>query len=101
MRVLITGAGGLVGRALVEHCSAKGDEVFGYDHRGLDIADADAVESVILEQRPGAVINCAAWTDVDGCERNPEKARRVNALGPENLARASRKGGCSSDHDFN
>lgn len=91
MKVLITGAGGLVGRALVEHCSAKGDEVFGYDHTALDIADAGAVESAVLEQRPDAVINCAAWTDVDGCERNPEKARQVNALGPENLARASLK----------
>ena len=91
MKVLITGAGGLVGRALVEHCSSKGDEVLGYDHKSLDIADAAAVESVILEQLPDAVINCAAWTDVDGCESNPEKARHVNSLGPENLARASRK----------
>lgn len=91
MRILITGAKGLVGRALTEHCLASGDEVLTYDHEGLDIADAGAVESVILEKRPDAVINCAAWTDVDGCESNPEKARLVNAVGPENLARASRK----------
>jgi dTDP-4-dehydrorhamnose reductase len=62
-----------------------------YDHKGLDIADAGAVESAIVAGRPDAVINCAAWTDVDGCEGDPEKARQVNALGPENLARASRK----------
>ena len=91
MRVLITGAKGLVGRALVEHCLASGDEVSSYDHNALDIADADAVESVIGAERPDAVINCAAWTDVDGCERDPEKARQANAFGPENLARASRK----------
>lgn len=91
MRILITGSKGLVGRALVEHCLASGDEVLSYDHNALDIADAEAVESVIVAGRPDAVINCAAWTDVDGCERDPEKARKVNALGPENLARASRK----------
>lgn len=91
MRILITGARGLVGRALVEHCLVSGDEVLSYDHKALDIVDADAVESLIVRQLPDAVINCAAWTDVDGCESDPEKARQVNASGPENLARASRK----------
>ena len=91
MRVLVTGAAGLVGSALVEHCAASGDEVLAYHHHGLDITDASRVEDLILAQRPEAVINCAAWTDVDGCESNPEKARLANAAGPENLARASRK----------
>lgn len=95
----------MVGRALVEHCLASGDQVLSYDHEGLDIADAEAVESVIGAERPEAVINCAAWTDVDGCERNPEKARQVNAVGPENLARASRRAGAvlviiSTDYVF-
>ena len=90
MRVLITGAGGLVGRALVEHCRANDDEVFAYDHQSLDIADSGAAERVIVERRPDAVINCAAWTDVDGCERDPRKTELVNSFGPENLARASR-----------
>lgn len=105
MKILITGAKGLVGRALVEHCSARGDEVFGYDHQALDIADASAVDSEISAKRPDAVINCAAWTDVDGCETNPEKAEQVNALGPENLAHACRKAGAllitiSTDYVF-
>ena len=95
----------MVGHALVEHCSASGDEVFGYDHRALDIADTSAVDSVISARRPDAVINCAAWTDVDGCESNPAKAERVNALGPENLAHACRKAGAllitiSTDYVF-
>jgi dTDP-4-dehydrorhamnose reductase len=68
-----------------------GDEIFSYEHKALDIADAAAVETEINKQLPEAVINCAAWTDVDGCESNPEKAKQVNALGPENLARACRK----------
>lgn len=91
MRTLITGAKGLVGSALAEHCSAGGDAVISYDHKGLDITDASAVESVILNELPDAVINCAAWTDVDGCESNSEKARQANAFGPENLARAALK----------
>lgn len=80
-----------MGRALTEHCQTQGDEVFAYDHKSLDIADPEKVEAVINERRPEAVINCAAWTDVDGCESNTEKARNVNALGPENLARSSRR----------
>ena len=91
MKILITGAKGLVGSALVEHCSRSGDHVLACDHAGLDISDSDRVESEIGEQRPDAIINCAAWTDVDGCESNAEKAERINALGPENLARAARK----------
>jgi dTDP-4-dehydrorhamnose reductase len=79
----------LVGRALVEHCRANGDEVFAYDHQSLDIADSVAAERAIAERRPEAVINCAAWTDVDGCEGDAEKTELVNSLGPENLARAS------------
>lgn len=90
MKILITGANGLVGRALVKECSGRGDDVLAYDHKALDIGDPRAVETIIGEQRPDAVINCAAWTDVDGCESDPDRAQRVNALGPENLARASR-----------
>ena len=91
MRVLITGAKGLVGTALADHCSAGGDAVISYDHKELDITDSDAVESIVVNQRPEVVINCAAWTDVDGCESDSEKARLANALGPENLARATLK----------
>jgi dTDP-4-dehydrorhamnose reductase len=90
LKILITGAGGLVGRALVKECSGRGDDVLAYDHKTLDIGDRGAVETIVGEQRPDAVINCAAWTDVDGCEGDPELAQRVNALGPENLAHASR-----------
>jgi dTDP-4-dehydrorhamnose reductase len=90
LRVLIAGVGGLVGRALVEHCRANGDEVFAYDHQSFDIADFGAAENIIGEHRPDAVINCAAWTNVDACEGDPKQTERVNSSGPENLARASR-----------
>jgi len=90
-KILITGAGGLVGKASIEHCLANGDEVVAYDRQALDISDAAQVEAVIFSERPDAVINCAAWTDVDGCESDAARAERVNAAGPENLARACRQ----------
>jgi dTDP-4-dehydrorhamnose reductase len=104
-KILITGAGGLVGRASIEHCLANGDEVVSYDHQSLDIGDAERVAAVVSNQLPDAVINCAAWTDVDGCESDPAKAERVNAAGPENLARACRHAGAvfvtiSTDYVF-
>jgi dTDP-4-dehydrorhamnose reductase len=86
---MVTGAGGMVGRALRAHCEANADLVMGYDHQGLDISDAEAVTRVIQADRPEAVINCAAWTDVDGCESNPERAFAANAVGPANLAKAA------------
>ena len=88
MKVLITGASGLVGRAVQNHCVAEGDEVNAFDHKSLDIADDESARSVIARARPDVVINCAAWTDVDGCESDPERAQRVNAHGPEALASA-------------
>ena len=95
MKVLITGAAGLVGRALTAHCVASQDEVFSYDRASLDIADPDRVRSVITKDGPDVVINCAAWTDVDGCERDPTRSDAVNAQGPQNLARAARSVGAS------
>jgi len=90
LRVLVTGSGGLVGGALTQHCRAAGDEVFDYDHQALDIANPELVKSTLLAVKPQAVFNCAAFTDVDGCELDPERAQAANALGPENLAESSR-----------
>jgi dTDP-4-dehydrorhamnose reductase len=90
-KILITGAGGLVGSATAQHCRASGDEVIACDHGSLDIADAEKVAAVITREQPDAVINCAAWTKVDDCESDPAKAERANALGPRNLARACRE----------
>ncbi|MDQ2920450.1 MAG: sugar nucleotide-binding protein, partial [Acidobacteriota bacterium] len=65
MKILVTGAGGMVGQALNQYCELAGDEVLTYDHRTLDIADADLVKATVLSRKPDAIINCAAWTDVD------------------------------------
>ncbi|MEJ7708839.1 MAG: dTDP-4-dehydrorhamnose reductase [Pyrinomonadaceae bacterium] len=95
MRVLITGAGGMVGRAAVIHCEGQGDRVFAYQREQLNISDNEAVAAAFDESRPDAVINCAAWTDVDGCEGDTERAYNVNARGPEVLATQSRRVGSS------
>ena len=88
--MLVTGAGGMVGRAVSEYCKSRGDEVFAYDHKDLDITSADLVGREVARVEPDSVINCAAWTDVDGCERDPARAQAANADGPESLAKASR-----------
>lgn len=89
--MLVTGAGGMVGRAVAEYCGLSGDLVFPYDHQSLDIGDSDRVRQTLEKDKPDAVINCAAWTDVDGCELDKERAFAANTRGPENLANASRE----------
>jgi dTDP-4-dehydrorhamnose reductase len=105
VKILITGAGGMVGRALVAHASAQGDEVFAHERATLDITQAEAVREVFARERPEAVVNCAAWTDVDGCELNPERAVLINAEAVEILAAESRLAGAlfvtiSTDYVF-
>lgn len=81
----------MVGRAVSDYCRSIGDLVLAYDHQGLDISDPDRVRTTLQHDRPEVVINCAAWTDVDGCELDRERALAVNATGPENLALVSRE----------
>ena len=88
MKVLVTGARGLVGRAVAECCSQVGDDVLSFAHNDLDIADPHAVNKTIGDNKPDVVINCAAWTNVDGCESDQTRAFSVNAEGPRNLANA-------------
>lgn len=105
MRVAVTGAGGLLGGAVKTHCAAQGDEVQAFDHRALDITDASAVNSRLSDLKPDVVFNCAAWTDVDGCESDADRAERANALGPQFLAATCREIGAllitiSTDYVF-
>ena len=88
MKVIVTGAAGLVGRAVVSVFSARGEAVTGFDHQNLDISDERAVRRVVSASSPEVLVNCAAWTNVDGCESDQERAIRANALGPELLALA-------------
>ena len=84
---------------------AQKHSVTAFDHAALDISDEPAVFSNLAWQSPDVVINCAAWTDVDGCELDQDRAHRANALGPELLALACRKAGAllvaiSTDYVF-
>lgn len=95
----------MVGRALSHHCNVQGDTVFAYNHQTLDISNAGLVNATVVDRRPDVVINCAAWTDVDGCEVDHDRALAVNTEGPENLATACRNVGAglltiSTDYVF-
>ncbi|MGQ9901390.1 MAG: dTDP-4-dehydrorhamnose reductase [Fimbriimonadales bacterium] len=94
MRVLITGASGLLGSAVVRACRAAGWEVLGTARTpapesgfaSLEITAPDAVRAMFDAFRPDAVIHCAAMTHVDACEQNPQEAYRVNTFGTEVIA---------------
>jgi dTDP-4-dehydrorhamnose reductase len=86
VRVLITGGAGQLGRDLAD---VFGDDAIPLSHAELDIADAAAVEAAVRAHGPDAIVNSAAWTDVDGCEGDPERARLINGIGAGNIARAA------------
>jgi dTDP-4-dehydrorhamnose reductase len=89
MRILVTGAGGMLGSDVCRAASAAGLEVLALDHAALDVSDANAVDSAVGHARPAAVINCAAWTDVDGAESELEAAIAANRDGAGSVARAA------------
>ena len=91
MRVLVTGAAGLLGSAVTEVLQRAGDEVHATMHAALDIVDTAAVEDVVRRIRPDVIVNCAAYNDVDGAESNPVAALQVNAFGVRSLAAAARQ----------
>ena len=87
MKVVVTGARGMLGSEVCEALASR-YEVRGVDIEDFDLTDAAAVRAALSGERPSLVIHCAAWTDVDGCERDPERAFRQNARGSWNLAAA-------------
>ena len=87
MRVLVTGGAGQVGALIAEQL--PGHDVLTIGRADLDIADRDQVEQVVSTFAPHAIVNAAAMTDVDGCERDPERAFAVNALAVRWLAIAA------------
>ena len=90
MKILITGANGMVARAAIDFCCSRRDEVLSYTRQDLDISDKNAVFATVKAQKPDAVINCAAYTDVDGSETNIDLCYAANAKGVENLALAAK-----------
>jgi len=103
--LLVTGARGQVGHEVEAAFTRAGWQVTAVGHRELDVTDGEAVAAALHGLRPTAVVNAAAWTDVDACEAAPDRARRVNALGVRHLAAASAAAGAflchlSTDHVF-
>jgi len=90
LRILVTGARGMLGTDLVEQLSGK-HQVIGVDVEDFDITDVRQVEENVLDFNPELVIHSAAYTNVDGCETNVEQAYRVNAVGSQNMALACQK----------
>jgi len=89
VKVFVTGAGGQLGRDVVDACAAAGDDVFPADRATLDITDRDAVVAAVRATAPDAIVNCAAFTAVDACETEVELAHAVNGDAVEHLAMAA------------
>lgn len=90
MKWAITGGSGQLSRSLVDLLDKEGVPYIAWSHKDLDVADDSSI-SVIKELSPDLLINCAAWTNVDAAEEFPEKATRVNQVGPRNMARAAKE----------
>ena len=89
MKVLVAGAGGMLGRDVAAACRARGHDVAGLVHAELDITDPRSVETALGSVRPDVVINCAAFTAVDAAEEAEPEAMRVNDTGAALLAAAA------------
>jgi dTDP-4-dehydrorhamnose reductase len=96
MKVIVTGAGGLVGGALARHF-ARRHQVLALVRADLDVTDGGEVRRLLLRESPQLVVNCAVL-GVDGCERSPEAARKVNAEAPASLASACAEAGAEFLH---
>ena len=109
MKILITGANGQLGHELRRTLTQGSElgpipgeyveaEITGVDVEELDIADTRAVDAFCKEGRFDVIFNCAAYTNVDGCEAKPDQAFLVNALGARNLAMAAERYGAKLVH---
>jgi dTDP-4-dehydrorhamnose reductase len=98
MRLLITGAAGMLGLDVQAAAAAAGHELTALSRAELDIADAAAVDAALGARPLDAVINCAAYTNVDGAEADPDAAHAVNAAGAGNVARAAARAGAWTIH---
>lgn len=98
MRILITGAAGMLGTDVRRAGKSVGLEVFACPHSELDVTDGHATAAKIRRAAPAVVINCAAWTDVDRAESEEQRAIAVNGPGAGNVARAAAESGAWTVH---
>jgi dTDP-4-dehydrorhamnose reductase len=95
MKVLVAGAAGMLGRDVMLAAGNAGHDVIGFGRNEMDVARADSVKRRVELERPDVIINCAAWTDVDGAETAEEAAFTVNGAGAGNVAAAARAVGAA------
>lgn len=105
MRVLVTGAAGMLGHRVVDEARARGWDAVGVDLPDGDLTDPDAAMAIVEEHAPDAVVHCAAFTDVDGAEEREAAAQAVNVDASANIAAAAaalqaRIVGVSTDYVF-
>jgi dTDP-4-dehydrorhamnose reductase len=93
MRVLIAGAEGMLGLDVARAAERAGHRPLPTGRGELDVTDAAAARRALAQARPEAIVNCAAFTDVDGAQSHPDQAAEVNATGAGNLARAAAAAG--------
>ncbi len=98
MRLLVTGAGGMLGRAVAEAGRTHGHDVCAATRAQLDITSEAALRAAMLRWRPDVVLNCAAYTDVDGAESDRAAAMAVNATGAGNVAAAAAEAAAAIVH---
>jgi len=96
--VLVLGAGGMLGRAVLSAARDEGWQASALTHEELDICDEASVGRALGRLAPAAVINCAAWTDVDGAQSDPRGAHLVNAVGAGVVARAAARADAALVH---
>jgi len=89
MKIAVIGSNGQLGSDVVNEFSDNGDEVHALAHSAIEIASFESVMGALVDLRPGVIVNTAAMHHVEQCEREPEKAFAINALGPRNLARVA------------
>ncbi len=95
MKLLVTGAAGMLGRDVMLAAGNAGHDVVGFGRTELDITDPAGLRKKFDLERPDVVINCAAWTDVDGAEASEEAAFAANGIGAGNVAAAAAEVGAS------
>jgi dTDP-4-dehydrorhamnose reductase len=105
MRILITGASGLLGRQVTEIARSRGHDVVGLGRAELDVTDAALVAKAVASHSPEAVVHCAAYTAVDRAESEPDRAYAVNRDGARHVAHAAKDAGAvllyvSTDYVF-
>src|SRR5271169_1063023 len=98
VKLLVIGCGGQLGKDMMLAAKAQNFTVEGMDFPAIDITDSKSVRSAVMRVNPDVIINCAAHTAVDACEKEAEKAYAINGAGVANIALAAKQAGAKLVH---